>query len=121
MTEAAERAVLVADPRAWPIWQALRAKLADWPGVEVRVQKSQIGLWVRRPFAAAWCPAAALNRPAAPLVVSVFARERLDGPWKELVEPAPGRWTHHAELQSAADLTPALIDALARAHKAATT
>ena len=79
------------------------------------MQKSQLGLWAGgHPVAALWSAEAALGRAGAPLVVSVFARTRLDGPWKEVVEPAPGRLTHHAEIGGAEEIG-AVLDALRRA------
>jgi hypothetical protein len=41
----------------------------------------------------------------SPLVLSVFLRRRDESPrWKEVVEPKPGWFTHHAELRSAKDV-----------------
>lgn len=90
---------------AQALWAALWQQAGAWPGLTVRVQKSQLGLGADgHPVAAVWAPGAALGRKAAPLVVTVFARTRLEGPWKEVVEPAPGRFSHHAEVWTTAHL-----------------
>jgi hypothetical protein len=42
---------------------------------------------------------------AAPLVLTLSFPYRHGSPrWKEIVEPAPGRFTHHLELYSTADI-----------------
>ena len=52
-----------------------------------------------------WIPSRYLKRAAAPLVLSIFLRRRLDSTrWKQVVEPAPGRYTHHLELYDASDV-----------------
>jgi hypothetical protein len=46
-----------------------------------------------------------LHRSAAPLVLTVGLRRRDPSPrWKQVVEPAPGRFTHHLVLYATADL-----------------
>jgi hypothetical protein len=50
-------------------------------------------------------PGQYLQRASPPLVLSVFLRRRDASPrWKEVVEPARGRFTHHLELNALADL-----------------
>ncbi len=58
----------------------------------------------RRPFAWAWVPARYLGR-GAPLVLTLSFDHR-DGStrWKEIVEPAPGRFTHHLELWAMSEI-----------------
>jgi hypothetical protein len=74
-------------------------------GVMLRVSKSQVAFRRRTAFAWVWMPEQYLHRPAAPLVLTVGLRRRDPSPrWKQVVEPAPGRFTHHLELYSAADL-----------------
>lgn len=69
---------------------------------ETRVTKSQIGFRRRRGFAWVWIPEKHLGRPAAPLVLTLAFHHRDPSPrWKEVVEPHPGRFTHHLELFSA--------------------
>ena len=94
-------------PEARPICDAVAAAVAGLPGVETRVQKSQIGFYRSHPFAAVWIPERHLKRKGAPLVLSVFLRRRIASPrWKEVVEPARGRYTHHLELFSPSCVDP---------------
>jgi Domain of unknown function (DUF5655) len=71
----------------------------------VRVTKSQVAFRRRRAFAWAWMPGAYLRGKHAPLVLTVGLRRRDPSPrCKEVVEPAPGRFTHHLELRSPAEI-----------------
>ncbi len=83
----------------------------------LRVTKSQIAFARRRAFAAVWMPGQYLKgRPTAPLVLTVFLPYRDESPrWKEIVEPAPGRFTHHLELYDAAGIDQAVRRWLQRA------
>ena len=65
-----------------------------------RPGKSQIGFRRRRGFAWTWRPDLYLSGQPAPLVLSVALPRRDPSPrWKEVVEPAPGRFMHHLELR----------------------
>lgn len=67
--------------------------------------KSQIAFRRRRAFAWVWMPDRYLRRPAAPLVLSIALPWRDRSPrWKEVAEPAPGRYMHHLELREPAEL-----------------
>ena len=73
--------------------------------VELRVTKSQIALYRTRPFAWIWIPEKHLHRKAAPLVLSIsFPHRYPSARWKQVVEPAPGRFMHHLEIHSAYDI-----------------
>jgi hypothetical protein len=68
---------------------------------KLRVTKSQVAFWRRSAFAWAWMPGKYLRRKTAPLVLTVGLRRRDTSPrWKQIVEPHPGRYTHHLELYS---------------------
>jgi hypothetical protein len=72
---------------------------------EVRVSKSQIAFRRRNVFAWVWMPGQYLHRDTAPLVLKLSLRSRSASPrWKEVVETAPGRFTHHLELYDPADI-----------------
>ncbi len=87
------------------IFETLRGAIEDLGPVEIRVTKSQVAFRRRRAFAWAWLPGAYLRGKHAPLVLTVAFRYRDSSPrWKEIVEPKPGRFTHHLELYSAADI-----------------
>lgn len=74
--------------------------------VELRVTKSQIAFRRAKAFAWAWVPAKHLRRSnLAPLVLTLSFAARDGSPrWKEIVEPAPGRFTHHLELRSETEI-----------------
>lgn len=73
--------------------------------VELRVTKSQVAFRRRKAFAWAWTPDRYLHGRHAPLVLTVALRRQDASPrWKQIVEPAPGRFTHHLELYSAAEV-----------------
>jgi len=89
--------------------------------VTIRVSRSQIAFWRRRTLASVWMPAQYLKREAAPLVLTVFLRRRDDSPrWKEVVEPYPGRFTHHLELYDPADVDDQVTGWLREAWEKAT-
>lgn len=82
------------------IFQAIDAAVtARCAPADRRVSKSQIGFYRKHPFAAVWRPEQYLGGKRPPLVLSVFLQRRDPSPrWKEVVEPAAGRFTHHLEL-----------------------
>jgi hypothetical protein len=71
----------------------------------IRVTKSQIAFRRRRGFAWVWLPSQYLHGRTAPLVLSVSLPWRdLSPRWKEVVEPAHGRFMHHLELADPAEI-----------------
>ena len=101
---------------SWRLFEALRAAVDALGPVEVRVTKSQVAFRRRRPFAWAWMPGMYLHAPCPPLVLTVALRRRDPSPrWKQVVEPAAGRFTHHLELNSAAEID---VEVLAWLHEA---
>jgi hypothetical protein len=97
----------------------LRAQEAIGPA-SVRVTKSQIAFRRRRGFAWAWTPGRHLRGRVAPLVLSVALPARDGSPrWKEIVEPAPGRFMHHLELHDPAEVDAEVSAWLRRAWDAA--
>ena len=88
------------------LFEAVR-RLVDALGpVEMAVTKSQIAFRRGRPFAWVWIPGRYLrNPPLAPLVLSLALPVHDPSPrWKQVVEPARGRFMHHLELYSASQL-----------------
>ena len=52
-----------------------------------------------------WIPSRYLRCNTAPLVLTLGFDHRDASPrWKEIVEPVPGKFTHHLELFSIADI-----------------
>jgi hypothetical protein len=81
------------------IFDALGAAVDSAGPAEVRVTKSQVAFRRRIAFAWAWMPDVYLGPGHAPLVLTVALRRRDASPrWKQVVEPVPGRFTHHLEL-----------------------
>jgi hypothetical protein len=71
----------------------------------LRVTKSQVALCRTKAFAWAWIPEKYLHRNSAPLVLTLGFRHKDPSPrWKEIVEPKPGRFTHHLEIYSTDDI-----------------
>ena len=88
--------------------------------VEVRTGKSQVAFRRRRSFAAVWRPGQYLRGRTAPLVLTIYLPFRDPSPrWKEVVEPAEGRFTHHLELWQQADVDDEVTRWLRRAWEAA--
>jgi len=99
------------DPRALRLYARVIQAMRGLDGVEVRVSKSQIALRRQKNFALVWRPGQYLHGSVAPLVLSVLMPRRIrSARWKEVVEPAPGRFTHHLELFRVGD-----VDAQVRA------
>jgi hypothetical protein len=73
--------------------------------VEVRTSRSQVAFRRRRGFAVLWRPGRYLANPGAEVVLSILLERRVVSPrWKEVVQPAPGRWQHHLEVYAAEDV-----------------
>jgi hypothetical protein len=87
------------------IFEALHRAIGALGPAQLRVTKSQVAFRRRRAFAFAWMPGRYLRGKHAPLVLTLSLQRRdASSRWKEIVEPAPGRFTHHLELYSAADV-----------------
>jgi len=93
------------EPLSRELYEAVLAEVEALGDVEVRVTKSQVAFGRRARFAWAWMPGKYIRGEVAPLVLTVDLHRRDPSPrWKEIVEPRPGRFTHHLELRSADQL-----------------
>ena len=102
--------------QARQIFEAVRSVVDSIGGAELRVTKGQIAFRRRRAFAWAWMPGKYLRGKIAPLVLTLSFRQRNGSPrWKEIVEPYPGRFTHHLELHSIKDVNEEVRDWLQEA------
>lgn len=102
------------------LFAALQAAVDAIGAAELRVTKSQIAFARREAFAWAWVPGKYLGGTPAPLVLTLSFRSRDASPrWKEVVEPSPGRFTHHLELYTAGDIDEEVFAWLADAWRAA--
>ena len=87
---------------------------------DLEVTKSQIAFRRRKAFAWAWVPDRYLHGGHAPLVLTLALRRRDPSPhWKEIVEPRPGRFTHHLELHALTDIDDEVLGWLRSAWEAA--
>jgi hypothetical protein len=103
-----------------PLFEALREAIEELGPAELRVTKSQIAFYRRKAFAWAWIPDQYLRGKHAPLVLTLGFRYRDSSPrWKEIVEPYPGRFTHHLEIYSASDIDAEVLSWLRIAWEAA--
>jgi len=83
------------------IFDALRAAIEALGPAGIRVSKSQVAFRRNKAFAWVWMPDMYLRGRHAPLVLTLSLNRRDDSPrWKQIVEPSPGRFTHHLELHS---------------------
>jgi hypothetical protein len=95
----------VDNTQARQLFAALHQVVEALGPVEIRVAKSQVAFRHERAFAWAWMPGTYLRGNHAPLVLTVGLRRRDPSPrWKQIVEPAPGRFTHHLELYAVSDI-----------------
>lgn len=87
------------------IFEAVRRAIATIGPADIRVTKSQVTFRRRVNFALVWMPGMYLGVADVPLVLTVGLRRRGGSPrWKQVVEPAPGRFTHHLELRAETDI-----------------
>ncbi len=99
-----------------PLFDAIRNMLASIGPTEMRISKSQIAFWRRKAVARVWIPGRYLKRTVAPLVLTLgFDHRDASVRWKEIVEPAAGRFTHHLELNSIEDIDEQVRDWLQQA------
>ena len=92
-------------PRARELFEAARSVIESIGPSRMRVTKSQVAFARRRQFARAWVPDRYLKGKTAPLVLSISLRRQDESSrWKEVVEPARGRWMHHLEVRNVDEL-----------------
>ena len=91
--------------RASRLFEAVRKAIAAAGPADVRVTKSQVAFRRRTSFAFVWIPDKYLARSDVPLVLTIGLRRRDGSPrWKQVVSPAPKRFTHHLELRSESEV-----------------
>ncbi|MHC8607630.1 DUF5655 domain-containing protein [Paenarthrobacter ureafaciens] len=95
------RTFFAGSPAGLEIGEAVFACIRDVGPCEVRVTKSQIAFRHGRGFAYLWRPAMYVTS-SVPAVLSLALPYRLaSARFKEVVQPAAGRWMHHLELPTA--------------------
>jgi hypothetical protein len=102
------------------IFETVRQAIAAIGPAEIRVTKSQVAFRRRTGFAFVWLPGMYLRTGDVPLVLTIGLRRRdLSHRWKQVVEPSPGRFTHHLELRSSAGVDDQVRDWLQEAWEGA--
>jgi hypothetical protein len=93
------------NPLSNQLYSAIQQEVNALGNAGMRVSKSQIAFYRQRTFAWVWMPGQYLKGSAAPLVLTLSLPARDASPrWKEIVTPAPGRYTHHLELNHTTDI-----------------
>jgi hypothetical protein len=83
------------------LFDRVREVVTSLGPAQVRVTKSQIAFRRPRGLASVWMPGQYPGATDVPLVLTVGLRRRDDSARsKQVVEPAPGRLTHHLELRA---------------------
>lgn len=122
------------------LFDAVRETIESIGPAQVRVSKSQVAFRRKRGFAYVWMPAQYLGERGAgepgadgrgaggsgtgdrlaPLVLTIGLRRRdTSARWKQVVEPAPGRFTRHLELRSADEIDEQVVAWLKEAWEVA--
>ncbi|MBN1933556.1 MAG: hypothetical protein JW934_02765 [Anaerolineae bacterium] len=102
------------------LFETVRSVIDTIGDAALCVTKSQIAFRRRKTFALIWMPGEYLRGDSAPLVLTLSFRSPDPSPrWKEIVEPSPGRFTHHLELHSIEDIDDQVCDWLRNAWQAA--
>lgn len=92
-------------PHALPIYEAVRDAVASLGPFEVAATKTQVSFRNRTRFAWLWLPVLGLKRGPDDVYLSFDLPTRVRSPRvKEVVQPRPGRFTHHVRVGSATDV-----------------
>ena len=111
-----------AHPLELPLYTTVRERvLAEFPGTQAVVYRTQIAFRDRRNYCWVWLPLRRMrNRPEVYIVVTFVLGERLaNSRIVEAVEPRPGRWTHHVLVQAPTEVDAELLGWISAAHRLA--
>ena len=106
-------------PQASPLYKMFAEKvLAEYPDVQIKIQKSQISFSNKHQFAFIWLPIRKIkNRPDIYIIVSFGLSYRLDSPRiVEATEPYPNRWIHHLIIQTRSEVDTELMNWIKEAY-----
>jgi hypothetical protein len=108
-------------PKSRAIYEIVRNVIARIGMAEIHVTKSQVAFRRRKNFAWVWIPGRYLRGKKLTPLVLTFSLTRSDASprWKQIVQTAPRRYTHHLELFSEADIDGQVRDWLLNAWKSA--
>lgn len=93
-------------PRARELFEAVRTLVESLGPCTVAFQKSQVAFRAPRPFAWVWLPQKWVrNRPEGSVTLTFALRRAVGSPrLAEVVEPRPGRFTHHLVIEREEEL-----------------
>ena len=106
-------------PQALSLYKVFAEKvLAEYPDVQIKIQKSQISFSNKHQFAFVWLPIRKMkNRPDIYIIVSFGLTYRLGSPCiVEATEPYPNRWTHHLIIQNRSEVDTELMSWIKEAY-----
>ena len=87
------------------LFDALAEEVARFGKANIRVSKNQIAFRRRKNVAVVWLPSMYLEKPGAPIVLTLSFEKKDDSPrWKEITQISPKRFTHHLELHRVKDI-----------------
>lgn len=92
------------------LFDALLGRINSVGLSDYKITRSQIAFRRNKQFAWVWIPGKYLRGRTAPLVLSLsFPARDPSTRWKEIIEPAPGRFMHHLELNAVSDIDDEVI------------
>ncbi len=106
-------------PQAFPLYKMFAEKvLAEYPDVQIKIQKSQISFSNKHQFAFVWLPIRKMkNRPDVYIIVSFGLSHRYDSPRiVEATESYPNRWVHHLIIQNPTEIDMELMSWMKEAY-----
>ena|SRR5688572_21706165 len=90
---------------ALKLFQHVQHYIEGLGNIKMAVAKTQVSFGTKRKFAWVWLPQMWIKKQPENSIVLTFALDRQvrDKRIKEIVEPTPGKWTHHVVIQDRAD------------------
>ena len=118
--DAAELMYFAGEEELLPAYLTLREELLHlFPDSEVWAQKSQISFRCPRPYCWVWTLAGHGSRKPGgrPMFVTFASPVPVDSPLiHTVVEPYPGRFTHHVQVSLPEDITEELLTLIQASH-----
>lgn len=104
-------------PETMPLYRAIESRILSLTQAFIDVKKTQVSFGLRLKFAWVWPPLHRMKkRPQHDVVLTLGLGRKMESPRiLEVLEPYPGRWTHHILIQSPSDLDSELDDMIREA------
>ena len=106
-------------PEVLPLYKAIEGVICgEFEDTRIKVQKTQISFYNKHLFACASLPVRKVKGwPDSCLVFTLGLNRKLENPRVAyVVEPYPGRWTHHILIQSEEEIDVELIEWIKEAY-----